>query len=58
MIQVPNVEVAGLGSGPVWFTTRPNSNFHQFMSKFMDKQVDGALGGGRYLNTSPLLLTI
>jgi hypothetical protein len=32
-------------SGPVWFTRRPDPNFHQFMSQFMDRQVEGALGG-------------
>lgn len=48
MIQVPKVEIAGLVSGPVWFTTRPNPNFHQFMSGYMDKQVDGALGGSLF----------
>jgi hypothetical protein len=45
MIQVPEVEVAGFRVGPVWFTRRPNESFHKFMSQFMDKQVDGALGG-------------
>ena len=31
--------------GPVWFTRRPDPSFHQFMSQYMDKQVEGALGG-------------
>ncbi|HET7577960.1 MAG TPA: hypothetical protein VFK33_01675 [Bacillales bacterium] len=45
MIQVSEVEVAGYKIGPVWFTRRPDSNFHEYMSKVMDKRIDGALGG-------------
>ncbi|HEX4497357.1 MAG TPA: hypothetical protein VIE43_16910 [Thermoanaerobaculia bacterium] len=45
MIEVPAVTVAGYTVGPVWFTRRPDSNFHQFMSQYMDRQVEGALGG-------------
>jgi len=45
MIQVPQIEVAGFTVGPVWFTRRPDDNFHQWMSQWMDKQIDGALGG-------------
>lgn len=45
MIEVPQVQVAGDIIGPVWFTRRPDPNFHEFMSQFMDKQIDGALGG-------------
>ncbi|MBN1206271.1 MAG: hypothetical protein JXB05_15245 [Myxococcaceae bacterium] len=45
LIEVPAVELAGHTVGPVWFTTRPDKNFHQFMSQFMDQRVEGALGG-------------
>jgi hypothetical protein len=45
MIEVPAVTVAGYTVGPVWFTRRPDPNFHKFMSQFMDRQVEGALGG-------------
>jgi len=45
MIEVPAVTVAGYTVGPVWFTRRADANFHGFMSQFMDKQVEGALGG-------------
>jgi hypothetical protein len=45
LIEVPAVELAGHTVGPVWFTTRPDRNFHQFMSQFMDRKVEGALGG-------------
>jgi hypothetical protein len=45
MIEVPRIDIAGFTVGPVWFTERPDPNFHQFMSQFMDRRVDGALGG-------------
>jgi hypothetical protein len=45
MIEVPRVVIAGRAVGPVWFTRRADKNFHQFMSQWMDKRVDGALGG-------------
>jgi len=45
LIEVPEVEVAGYKVGPVGFTTRPDKNFHEYMSRMMDKQVEGALGG-------------
>ncbi|MBJ6765069.1 hypothetical protein JGU66_30265 [Myxococcaceae bacterium JPH2] len=45
LIEVPSLEVAGHTVGPVWFTTRADPNFHQGMSQFMDKTVEGALGG-------------
>ncbi len=45
MIEVPIVKVAGYEVGPVWFTRRADKNFHEFMSQFMDRTVEGALGG-------------
>ena len=45
MIEVPEVSIAGFRVGPVWFTERPDPNFHQYMSQWMDRRVDGALGG-------------
>ncbi|HSS51254.1 MAG TPA: hypothetical protein VLX28_20115, partial [Thermoanaerobaculia bacterium] len=45
MIEVPAVTVAGYTVGPAWFTRRPDPSFHQFMSQYMDRQVEGALGG-------------
>jgi hypothetical protein len=45
MIEVPEVSIAGLKVGPVWFVERPDANFHEFMSQWMDRRVDGALGG-------------
>lgn len=45
MIKVPQVTIAGYKLGPVWFTRRPNQNFHEFMSQYMGKRVEGALGG-------------
>lgn len=48
MIEVPSVTVAGLNSGPVWFTRRPDRNFHEWMSSMMDRKVEGALGGSLF----------
>lgn len=48
IIEVPLVNVAGLEAGPVWFTRRPDRNFHEFMSSMMDRQVEGALGGSLF----------
>ena len=45
MIEVPLVTIAEHKVGPVWFTRRENKNFHEFMSQWTDKQVEGALGG-------------
>jgi hypothetical protein len=45
MIQVPEVRVGGYAVGPAWFTMRPDRNFHEFMSQWMDRRVEGALGG-------------
>lgn len=45
MIEVPEVVFAGYTIGPVWFTRRADRNFHEFMSQFMDRRVEGALGG-------------
>ncbi len=45
MIEVPSISVGGYVAGPVWFTMRPDPNFHDFMSKWMDKRIEGALGG-------------
>ncbi len=45
MILVPQVRVGGYAAGPAWFTMRPDKNFHQFMSQWMDRRVEGALGG-------------
>jgi hypothetical protein len=45
MIEVPAVTVAGYTVGPVWFTRRADKNFHEFMSQWTDRTVEGALGG-------------
>ncbi len=45
MIEVAEVQVAGFTAGPVWFTMRPDANFHSYMSQWMDRRIDGALGG-------------
>lgn len=45
MIEVPEVTIAGYSVGPVWFTRRADKNFHEFMSQWMDRRIEGALGG-------------
>jgi hypothetical protein len=45
MIEVPRVTVAGHEVGPVWFTVRPDRAFHEWMAQWMDRPLDGALGG-------------
>ena len=44
LIEVPEVEVAGLKTGPVWFTHRQDGNY-TYMSRFMDKPITAAIGG-------------
>jgi len=45
MIEVAEVTIAGYTVGPVWFTRRTDNSFHTFMSQWMDRQIEGALGG-------------
>jgi hypothetical protein len=45
MIEVPEVGLGGATVGPVWFTWRPDKNFHEYMSGMMDGKVEGAIGG-------------
>ena len=48
MIEVPEVTIAGIIVGPVWFTERPDSNFTSMMSSMMSGPVEGALGGNAF----------
>ncbi|MBA3963646.1 MAG: hypothetical protein H0X40_17350 [Chthoniobacterales bacterium] len=48
MIEVPELAIGDLKVGPVWFTERPDANFHEFMSKMMASQVEGSLGGNAF----------
>jgi hypothetical protein len=48
VIEVPRITIAGHTVGPVWFTKRPDANFHEWMSQWMDRRVDGALGGSAF----------
>jgi len=50
LLEVPAVAFAGVTVGPVWFTRRPDTNFHDYMSQWMDRRVDGALGGNAFAN--------
>jgi hypothetical protein len=44
LIEVPEVEAAGLKAGPVWFTRREAGNF-TWMSSYMDKPIVASIGG-------------
>jgi hypothetical protein len=48
MILVPEVHLAGLSAGPVWFTERRDENFHEIMSSLMSDQVEGSIGGNAF----------
>ena len=48
MIEVPQVVVAGLRVGPVWFSQRPDAAFREWMSSMTDQPIDGALGGSAF----------
>lgn len=45
---VPEVTIAGYTVGPVWFTYRPNYDFHEYMAQWLDQKVEGALGGSLF----------
>ena len=47
-IEVPVVTIAGHDVGPVWFTARRDRNFHEWMSQWMDRRIEGALGGSLF----------
>lgn len=44
IIRVPKVRIAGWEVGPVWFTERPDSAFHDMMASMMDRPPEGAVG--------------
>jgi hypothetical protein len=45
MIRVPEVTIAGQTTGPVWFCTRPDVNYLEYMSRFTQIPAMGSLGG-------------
>jgi hypothetical protein len=44
LIEVPEIQAAGLTAGPVWFTRRPDANL-DWMSSFLDKRIAVSIGG-------------
>ncbi len=44
ILEVPQVQVAGLSAGPVWFTRRAQENY-AWMSSFMDRPIAASMGG-------------
>jgi hypothetical protein len=51
MIEVPEVAIAGLSVGPVWFTERPDATVKQALSSLMAGPVEGAIGGNAFAGT-------
>ena len=47
-IVVPEVSVAGHTVGPVLFVRRADANYDEFMSQWMDRPIEGALGGSLF----------
>jgi hypothetical protein len=45
MIEVPSVGIAGVRTGPVWFSRRPEQRYVEWMSQWCDRTVYGSLGG-------------
>jgi hypothetical protein len=45
IIRVPEISIAGITVGPVWFTERADRNFREMMSSMTDRPVEGAIGG-------------
>ena len=43
IIEVLKVKITGYTADLIY--TKSEKNFHEFMSQFMDKQVEGAIGG-------------
>lgn len=48
MIEVPQVTIGDRTVGPVWFTRRTDPKLHSYMSKMMDKKIDGVVGGSLF----------
>lgn len=48
MILVPEVRLASLSCGPVWFIERRDENYHEMMSSLMSDQVEGSIGGNAF----------
>jgi len=48
MIEVPEVTIAGITVGPVWFVQRPEGTFEEWISQMTDSQVVGAVGGSLF----------
>ena len=56
LIEVPSIQIGQHKVGPVWFARRKDSNFTEYMSKWMDQQIQGALGGSAFQYFSRILI--
>ena len=50
MIEVPNITIGNVSQGPVWFTKRRDFAYMEWMSRYTDEPVVGALGGNALHN--------
>lgn len=48
IIRVPEIQLDEWKVGPVWFTRRPDSAFHDMMAELMDLKPEGAVGGNAF----------
>jgi len=55
MIRVPAIQIGDQVIKSVWFTVRPDSSFRHFMSQYMDRPVEGALGGTAWKHVTLIL---
>ncbi len=45
LIEVPEVSIAGIKVGPVWFAARKDKIYDEYSRDIMDSNIDGAVGG-------------
>lgn len=56
LIEVPKVTIGNHEVGPVWFARRKDTNFTEYMSQWMDKTVQGAVGGSCFQYFSSVVI--
>jgi hypothetical protein len=55
-IEVPEVKIGNHTVGPVWFARRKDSNFTEWMSKWMDRTIEGAIGGSCFKHFKSVII--
>ena len=56
VIEVPQVKIGNHTVGPVWFARRNDSNFTEWMSKWMDRTIEGAIGGSCFKHFESVII--